>query len=310
MSQFSPFTGQANKDMTQSKSLTLLLGASGFLGSYFASNLGKLCIYHTSGPKNNSVPTNAAAIKINTEKDVIGLFANYNFSRVINCVAMADIEECEKHQDESYWLNSEFPKILAKLCFERNKQFIHISTDAVFNGDSAPYKESDEYSPISVYGKTKKDGEQNVLTNNKLAQIHRVNFFGTNPKRKSLFDYFYTHLAAGNFANGFTDVKFSTMYAEDTVRNSIHLANSAKSGIYHVVGDESISKYEFGLAIAVEMGLEKSQIKPASINIFPGANLRSRNLTLENSKMKSYGGVAPHVEVGIRKLIETRRNEN
>jgi dTDP-4-dehydrorhamnose reductase len=295
--------------MAQPKNLTLLLGASGFLGQYFARYLGDNCIYHTSGSSKTNIPTNAATMKINNEQDVIRIFADYNFSRVINCIAMADIEECEKHQDESHWLNSEFPEILARLSFERNKQLIHISTDAIFNGNSAPYRESDEYSPISVYGKTKRDGELNVLAHNKSAQIHRVNFFGTNPKGKSLFDYFYKNLATGNITKGFTDIKFSTMYAEDTARNSIQLANSAKPGVYHVVGDQSISKYEFGLTIALEMGIDKSQIHPASINILPGANLRSKNLTLENSKMKSYGGFAPRIEIGIRKLVEMRRNE-
>ena len=309
MSYRSPSTYQFNNTMAQPKQLTLILGASGFLGQYFASHLGDKCIYHTSGSSKTNIPSNAAIMKMNNEQDVIRIFSDYNFSRVINCIAMADIEECEKHQDESYWLNSEFPKILARLSFEKNKQLIHISTDAIFNGNSAPYKESDEYSPISVYGKTKRDGELNVLAHNKSAQIHRVNFFGRNPKGKSLFDYFYKNLATGNVAKGFTDIKFSTMYAGDTVHNSFQLANLEKPGIYHVVGDESISKYEFGLRIALEMGVDKSQIHPASINILPGANLRSRNLTLENSKMKSYGGFAPRIETGIRKLIEMRRNE-
>jgi len=296
--------------MGQQENLTLLLGASGFLGSYYARELGENCIYHSSELRNSSISTNAIAIKINNEKDLNGLFTNYNFSRVVNCVAMADIEKCEKYEEESYWINSSVPGILANLCFKSNKQFIHISTDAVFNGESAPYRESDKYSPISVYGKSKRNGEQNVIARNNTAQIHRVNFFGTNRMRKSLFDYFYTNLQIGNFATGFTDVKFSTMYAEDTVRNSIHLANSAKPGVYHIVGDESISKYDFGVSIALGMEVAQSRIQPTSVNHFPGAHLRSRNLTLKNHKMKSYGGVAPRIEVGIRKLIERRRNEN
>ena len=288
--------------------MTLILGASGFLGGYFAQSLGKTSLKHSSGSSELATDDNSMRIRFENEKSIKTIFDTHKFVRVVNCIALADIEKCELNTEESNWLNAEIPSILAKLCLKNGVQLIHISTDAVFNGAGAPYKESDAYSPISAYGKSKQNGEINVIRNNKYAQIHRVNFFGTNPKGNSLFDYFYSNLKKGNFPRGFTDVYFSTMYAEDTVKNSLLLANLAPPGIYHVTGDESLSKFMFGVAIAQEMGLNPNCILPSSVDSLPGPNLRSKNLTLNNSKMKSFGGVTPRIKTGIKKLIEMRSN--
>ncbi len=289
--------------------MILILGASGFLGGYFAQTLGKMSLRHSTGSSALATEDNSVRIRFENEKSIKSVFDTHTFVRVINCIALADIEKCELNAEESDWLNAEIPSILARLCLKSGVQLIHISTDAVFNGLGAPYKESDAYSPISVYGKSKQNGEINVIRNNKYAQIHRVNFFGTNPRGSSLFDYFYSNLKNGNLPRGFTDVNFSTMYAEDTVKNSLLLAELAPPGIYHVTGDESLSKFMFGVAVALGMGLNPNCVLPSSVYSLPGHNLRSKNLTLNNSKMKSFGGVTPRIETGIKKLIEMRSND-
>jgi len=289
--------------------MTLILGATGFLGGYFTRELGKASLQHTSGSNDLDKNKNSIRIAFENERDIQSIFSNYTFSRVFNCIALADIEKCELNLDESIWLNSEIPQILARLCKKNNIQLVHISTDAVFDGTKAPYKELEAYSPISVYGKTKQKGEINIISDNEYAQIHRVNFFGTNPRGSSLFDYFYNKLIDGDLPFGFTDVQFSTMYAVDTVRNAIHLANSAPPGIYHVTGNESLSKFDFGVAVALEMGLNEKYILPSSVDSLSGSKLRSKNLTLDNSKLKRYGGITPRIEIGIKKLIESRRND-
>src|SRR5262245_12121985 len=53
---------------------------------------------------------------------------------LINCAALANLEECEKHPDQAHKLNAEFPGDLANACAKRNIRFVHLSTDAVFDG--------------------------------------------------------------------------------------------------------------------------------------------------------------------------------
>src|SRR5258706_603671 len=82
---------------------------------------------------------------------------------VINCAALANLEECERHPDQAKVLNTDLPGELAQACAQRNIKFIHLSTDSVFDGTKEGiYTEEDEPSPPGVYSQTKLDGERAV----------------------------------------------------------------------------------------------------------------------------------------------------
>ena len=64
---------------------------------------------------------------------------------LINCAAMANLEQCEKDPAGSRAMNTDFPGELAKACADRNIRFVHLSTDAVFDGTrNEAYTEADE----------------------------------------------------------------------------------------------------------------------------------------------------------------------
>ncbi len=80
---------------------------------------------------------------------------------VINCAALANLEECEKFPDQAKILNIDLPRELATACAERNIRFIQLSTDAVFDGTKeGSYSEEDIPNPQSIYSQTKLDGER------------------------------------------------------------------------------------------------------------------------------------------------------
>src|SRR5688572_11006153 len=111
---------------------------------------------------------------------------------VINCAALADLDVCEDNPDLAKHLNVDLPRHLARACKTRNIPFVHISTDAVFDGENDEfYTEEDKPNPLSIYAKTKLDGEWAVLTENPKAIVARVNFYGwsLNGKR-SLAEFF------------------------------------------------------------------------------------------------------------------------
>ena len=116
---------------------TLLLGASGFLGSYFQRALPKNSIFHASSYHPSRLGSKLGYIvkKIETEKDIQSLFQKNEITRVINCIALSNIEKCEENPELANWLNSSIPLLLAKKCWQKGIQLIHISTDAVFSGE-------------------------------------------------------------------------------------------------------------------------------------------------------------------------------
>ena len=84
---------------------------------------------------------------------------------VINCAAFTQVDQCETHEDIAFQVNALGPENLARACFCHGARLIHVSTDYVFDGDREPplaWTEADEARPVSVYGRTKREGEIRV----------------------------------------------------------------------------------------------------------------------------------------------------
>ncbi|MGS0682949.1 dTDP-4-dehydrorhamnose reductase [Shewanella sp. 125m-7] len=80
---------------------------------------------------------------------------------VINCAAYNSVDRAEIDLDKAMAINANGPKFLASECHRRNIRLVHISTDFVFNGElKRPYTEQDSTAPLSVYGKSKREGER------------------------------------------------------------------------------------------------------------------------------------------------------
>jgi len=82
---------------------------------------------------------------------------------IINCAAYTMVDACETETELAYAINGQAPGNLAAAAAEISCSILHISTDYVFDGKkSVPYVEDDAVNPLSVYGKSKLVGEQNV----------------------------------------------------------------------------------------------------------------------------------------------------
>jgi dTDP-4-dehydrorhamnose reductase len=208
---------------------------------------------------------------------------------LINCAALANLERCEEDPTQARTLNTDLPGELADACAKRNIRFVQISTDAVLDGTKeSAYTEADEPNPQSVYSKTKLDGECAVQEVNPQAIIARVNFYGWSlGGRRSLAEFFVNNLSEGKTVNGFTDVIFCPMLVNDTARLLLELLQKNLSGLYHVVGAQNMSKYQFGVDIARTFGLREDLISPRSVEGSELTAKRSHNLWLSTHKLST-----------------------
>ena len=86
------------------------------------------------------------------------------FDLLINAAAATNVDWCEGHFPEASQVNGRSVSELGSLCVERGVRCLHVSTDYVFDGlATRPYREEDQAAPISVYGKTKRLGEEFLL---------------------------------------------------------------------------------------------------------------------------------------------------
>jgi dTDP-4-dehydrorhamnose reductase len=221
---------------------------------------------------------------------------------LINCAALADLEACEEDPQLARRLNTDIPTQMAKACKARGISFVHISTDAVFDGMTESfYKEEDEPNPLGVYAQTKLDSERAVLAENPKAIVVRVNFYGWSlTGRRSLAEFFYHNLTNNKSMSGFTDVKFCPILANDTSRTLIKMLKKELSGLFHLVGPQAMSKYQFGVEIARKFSLREREISPKSINTSSLNLRRSNNLCLSINKLSTaLGEPLPEFPTGL-----------
>lgn len=268
----------------------LITGASGLLG---ASLAWELAPNHTVFGVTNSTPLQTDRFTVLTadlldEGELKNLMDRTQPDWVIHCAAVANLETCETKPTLARRLNSEIPGILADQCRKGGARLLHVSTDAVFDGDKGDYVETDTTNPLSVYAQTKLEGEFAVAQANPDAIIARVNLFGYSPSgKRSLAEFFLNNLLAGNRVKGFIDVFFCPMLVNEIAHVFNEMLENELSGLFHVFSADTMSKHAFGVAIAERFGLDTGLIAPIAVNDFGLAARRSPNLTMDTTKLST-----------------------
>jgi len=221
---------------------------------------------------------------------------------LIHCAALADLEACEADPVLARRLNADLAALLATACRQRSVRMLHISTDSVFDGTGTGYyTESDLPNPLGVYAGTKLQGEQAVLEADPDAVVVRVNFYGFSLSgRRSLAEFFLTNLLARNHVNGFTDVAFCPTFVGDLAGVLFKMLEKGMHGLYHAVGAECMSKYDFGVALARRFNLDEHLISPCSVESSGLTARRAHNLRLSIQKLTTHLGESiPSFSTGL-----------
>lgn len=264
-------------------SQSLVLGASGFLGSYFCySKNAPLQQFRKRTNQDINSKIYIDPWDFNQMQEAVTV---HNINSIVNCIAVADIDLCEKDPEIAFKVNSVYPYELAKFCRDTGIYLVHVSTDSVLEDDNSLKSEMSPTSPKSIYGKSKLKGEEAVRSISSNFAVARVNFYGSSPKKNSLFDYFYNSLSSGLGANGFSDVTFSPLYVLDTVEALMLLVERKFGGLIHLGGSQSITKYDFAIEVAKHLKIEPELITESSIKSSPMGYHRGLNLAMDNKKM-------------------------
>ncbi len=225
------------------------------------------------------------AVDLSSPSERIGLVERSRADVILHTAAVSSIEACERDPDLARELNVRAAKDLAAQARELGAQFIHVSTDAVFDGKRGGYVPTDTPSPSTEYGRTKADAEAAVLDVYPAAIVARVNFYGWSPSRsRSLAEFFYNRLSRGENAPGFTDVTVSTMYVRTLIDHLIALQGAGASGIVHAVNDQPTTKFDFGVTLSRAFGFDPGRVvrSTSSEHLSIG---RGSNLTLNTDRL-------------------------
>ena len=157
----------------------LILGAGGRLGAALARDYRE---------EFDAIGLNRPQLDLAKADQIRDRLSPFEFDVLINCAAMTNVDLCESKQAEAFAINADAPKVLAEICSRKKAKLIHFSTDYVFDGEKRkPYVETDDAKPISVYGESKRAGEENVVAIRDRHLVVRVSWvFG--PDRPSFID--------------------------------------------------------------------------------------------------------------------------
>ena len=269
----------------------LVLGSSGFLGSYLGFALPGLG-WQVAGISRDGAEFFPGHRHVNSADEIDGVLQGGGYDLVINAIAMASHERCDTDPAQALLINATLPGRWSAACARTGMKFVHISTDAVFDGESTtPYEEADSPKPLGVYGTSKRAGEEAVSQANPDALILRTNFYGwSRTGNTGILDFFVNAFSQGTAITGFTDYRVSSIYTGDLVDAMVGAVSGDARGVFHAAASDAASKYDFGLAVAAEFGLDSSSMIPGTLADVATLVARGRNLALSTAKIEGVLG--------------------
>jgi dTDP-4-dehydrorhamnose reductase len=281
----------------------LITGGAGLLALNWALALRDRCTV-TLGMHDRFVSLNGVQTqKSNLESvaDLVHMLALNEINIVVHAAGLTNVDRCETQPELARHTNVKLAANVAQACARLGLSLIHISTDHLFSGTDALVSEDCPVAPVNVYGLTKAEAEQQVLQAHPKALVIRTNFYGWGPSyRPSFSDVILEALRSGKELTLFKDVFYSPILIKTVAMATHSLVDLKADGIFHVVGDERISKYEFGCKVAEEFGLDASLIKPGYLADHARLVTRPHDMSLSNKKTcrligRKLGSVAEHI---------------
>lgn len=205
------------------------------------------------------------------------LLTEDDFDTIYCSGAMTNVELCETDSLRAHRINCEGPANLAMAASRHNVKFVFFSTDYVFDGLRGPYAEEDKTNPLSVYGKSKLEGERAVLKAHPNALIVRTTVvYGPDPGRRNFVYSLMTSISEGRIVKTAADQFSTPTYSRDLASAAVKLATRNAVGVINVSGPQLMSRTEFSHRVARCLKLDRSKID--SVNTFDLRQVAKRPL--------------------------------
>lgn len=267
----------------------LITGSNGQLGN-------EIKALAANYPACHFIFTDIAELDITNADAVTDFFKSQAIHAVVNCAAYTAVDKAETDAELASLINAAGPANLAHAAKVVDAKMIQISTDYVFNGTSnVPLKETDATDPIGVYGRTKADGEQAVLSSGADAIVIRTSWlystYGNNFV-KTIRKYGLERRQL----KVVVDQVGTPTYAHDLAKCCLdiittHEKISDKGNVYHYSNEGAISWFDFAHAI-IELSGIQCAIEPVDSSQFVTAAKRPNYSVMDKTRIKADFGIS------------------
>jgi dTDP-4-dehydrorhamnose reductase len=288
----------------------LVIGSNGLLGQSIVKRFNSIyevygCSIEPENYTNFLLNENFFKLDITSRTDVKNFFMSIQPDIVINTAAYTNVDKCEEDRESCWSVNARSLENIVEACSVFSPILIHISTDYVFDGKNAPYKENDIPNPHGFYGKSKLAAEKVIRESLLEYLIIRTQIlYGTGQNIKNNFVLWVLEKLKNNQKiQVVNDQIGNPTYVDDVSESIFRLLELNEYGMYHVSGSEECNRFDFAKKIAEVFNLDVSLIEEITTSELKQKAPRPINSTFILDKLYNKTNWLPNnVLNGLNKL--------
>ncbi|VVC03245.1 RmlD substrate binding domain protein [Candidatus Burarchaeum australiense] len=274
----------------------LVIGGLGLLGNRLVQKArasGKFSVDYTYHTGASWHPGPGHLLDVADLESASRLVRELKPEAVINTAAFHVVDACETDPAKARLINVDASLNLATSCEKIGAQYLFMSTDYVFDGKKrGKYKPEDEPNPESVYAESKSTAEGELLgmdADNLVARTSVI--YGWHPVKKNFVTWLLGELRARKPVKIVDDQYNGPTLADNAAEVLLRLVELEKTGLWHVTGNDCLSRFEFALKAAQVFGLDDTLISPVKTADLRQAAARPMNGCLDVSRTEHETGV-------------------
>lgn len=286
----------------------LITGVSGFMGAHAAWRLhGEWDVVGTVHMTTVGIPgVRTVPMDLSDRASVRAAVDRVRPAAILHTAALTHPDRCEHQPVMADAVNVYGTAALAETAHAWGARLLFLSTDLVFDGREAPYREGDRPSPLSHYGRTKVRGERIVQQLGPLGAVLRTSIVYGWPKgpHGSFLDWLLAGVRGPEPVRLFTDQRRAFLYIGDCVEMFARvLAEPSMPSLIHLAGGEAASRYRFGEEFCEVFGYPATQIAEMDLADMAYSAPRPLDCSLVGDAFaRRYGFRARNVWAGLQAL--------
>jgi len=248
---------------------TLVVGASGFVGTHLMWTLGRRDdALGTSFSSKGASPSmnDLWELDVRAPDAVSGLVADFHPEVVIHLAAISNIDWVSENESAAREVNVDGTRNVVSACEGVGARIVLLSTDYVFDGADGPYDEESLPNPVNAYGRMKLEAELEVLDSLLPHLVVRTSLVYGWPEPKQHPNFVSSaieRLRSGRGLDARADAVRTPVYVGDLVDLIVALVETDSQGVVNVASSDASTMFEFALAVCDEFKLDRSKVRSA-----------------------------------------------
>lgn len=250
-------------------------------------------------------------LDVRDEKRNAGFCEEFRPDITIHMAGVGSPDYAEKHKEEAREINIGGTHTILRNCEKFRSAFIYISSNAVYDGDNAPYREDDEANPINYYGRIKLEGEKiSRKSAVRCSVIRPILLYGWNHPggRQNIVTYALSRLKRGEKVFAYNDVFANPIFAPRCADAIWKIIEEEKYETFNIAGKDTVSIYELIKSAAKAFDFDHGLVVPVQQGFFKELVRRPKDTSYNTAKMRDVLGIMPvSVEEGLLLMKKSKK---